>query len=62
MCVGGATALAEVGAILDLIMGSGRWSSDAWTHYVQKNPMLLHALILTRTNHYNHSHPPLCFT
>ena len=34
MCAGGATALTEGGVVPDLIMGSGRWSSQAWTSYV----------------------------
>lgn len=34
MHAGGATALAEAGAVPDLIMGSGRWGSQTWTHYV----------------------------
>ena len=52
MQVGGAIALAEAGAVPDLIMGSRRWSSQAWTSYVQKNLILLYALILTWTNHF----------
>ena len=51
MRAGGATALAEGGAVPDLIMGSGRWSSQAWTRYVRRNPVLLHALILARSTH-----------
>ena len=31
MWAGGATALAEAEAVPDLIMGSGQWSSAAWT-------------------------------
>lgn len=61
MRAGGATALAEAGAVPDLIMGSGRWGSQAWTRYVRKNPVLLHALILSRTNHYDNSRSPLTF-
>ena len=34
MRVSGATALAEAGAVPDLIMGSGQWTSAAWTSYV----------------------------
>ena len=58
MCVGGATALAEAGAVPDLIMGSGQWTSMAWTSYVRKNPVLLHALLLACTTHFQ----PLVFT
>ena len=36
MCMGGTTALTEAGAVPGLIMGSGWWSSHAWTSYVQK--------------------------
>ena len=52
MCAGGATMLAEAGAVPDLIMGSGRWTSMAWTSYVQKNPVLLQALLLACTTHF----------
>ena len=38
MHAGGATALAEARAMPDLIMGSGRRSSQAWTSYVWKKP------------------------
>ena len=58
MWAGGATALAEAGTVPDLIMGSGRWSSQAWTCYVHKNPVLLHALIIARTNHFHSDHIP----
>ena len=57
MCMGGATALAEAGAVPDLIMGSGQWTSVAWTSYVWKNPVLLHALLLACTTHFQ----PLAF-
>ena len=59
MRAGGAMALAEAGTMPDLIMGSGRWSSQAWTCYICKNPMLFHALILARTNHFNSDHIPI---
>ena len=52
MCAGGATMLAEAGAVPDLIMGSGRWTSMAWTSYVQKNPVLLQTLLLACTTHF----------
>lgn len=49
---GAATALAEAGAAPELIMGAGRWKSESWTVYIRKNPILLHAMILSRTAHY----------
>ena len=49
--------LAEAGAAPNLIMGSGQWTSTAWTSYVQKNPVLLHALLLACTTHFQ----PLTF-
>src|ERR1700676_3284427 len=49
---GGATAMAEAGAISELIKGAGRWSSIAFECYIQKNPIMLHALILSRSSHY----------
>lgn len=42
---GGATALAESGATPDLIMGAGRWSSEAFHRYIHKNPVLMYALV-----------------
>ena len=56
MWAGRATALAEAGVVPDLIMGSGWWTS-VWTSYMWKNPVLLHALILTWTTHFQ----PLTF-
>jgi hypothetical protein len=50
---GGATALAEASAPPELIKGAGRWSSSSFEHYICKNPVLLHALILARTSHYD---------
>ena len=58
MWAGSATALAEARAVPDLIMGLGRWNSLAWMNYVQKNPVLLHVLILIWTNHFQ---PPPIF-
>ena len=52
MHMGCATVLAEAGAVPDLIMGSDWWTSVAWTSYVQKNPVLLHALLLAHTTHF----------
>jgi len=53
ICAGGATAMAEAGAEPILIKGAGRWSSIAFEHYIRKNPVVLHALILSRTSHYD---------
>ena len=55
---GGATALAEAGAVPNLIMGSRQWTLAAWTSYVQKNSVLLHILLLAWTTHLQ----PLAFT
>ena len=53
MRAGGATAMAEAGAVPQLIKGAGRWSSTAFERYIRKNPVVLHALILSRTSHYD---------
>jgi hypothetical protein len=53
MRAGGATAMAEAGATPELIMGTGRWISPSWRRYIRKNPVVLHALILSRTSHYH---------
>ena len=45
------------GAVPDLIMGSGWWTSAAWTSYMWKNPILLHTLLLTWMTHFQ----PLMF-
>ena len=50
---GGATAMAEAGAVPELIKGAGRWSSIAFERYIQQNPVMLHALILSRLSHYD---------
>jgi hypothetical protein len=52
---GGATALTEAGAPPQLIKGAGRWSSTSFKRYIRKNPVLLHALILACTSHYDTS-------
>jgi len=52
LCAGGATAMTEAGAIPELIKGAGRWSLIAFEHYIRKNPVVLHALILSRSSHY----------
>jgi hypothetical protein len=50
---GGATAMAEAGAEPQLIKGAGQWSSTAFERYIRKNPVVLHALILSRSSHYD---------
>ena len=50
---GGATAMAEAGAEPQLVKGAGRWSSTAFERYIRKNPVVLHALILSRSTHYD---------
>lgn len=55
---GGATALAEAGALPDLIMGAGRWSSDAFRRYIRKNPVLMYALIGHHSSALNVPGPP----
>jgi hypothetical protein len=52
MRAGGATAMAEAGAVPELIKGAGRWSSSSFERYIRKNPVVLHALILSRSSHY----------
>ena len=46
MRAGGATALAEAGASLQIIKAAGCWSSDAFERYIRRNPIILHAIIL----------------
>jgi len=55
MRAGGATAMAEAGAVPELIKGAGRWSSTSFERYIRKNPVVLHALILSRSSHYDRS-------
>jgi hypothetical protein len=50
---GGATAMAKAGAALQLIKGAGHWSSSTFGRYIRKNPVILHALILSRLSHYD---------
>jgi hypothetical protein len=45
MRAGGATALAEEGALPHIIQAAGRWASEAFQLYIRKNPLLLHAMI-----------------
>jgi hypothetical protein len=53
MRAGGATALAQAGASVELIRGAGRWSSNTFEQYIRKNVVVLHALILGRALHYS---------
>jgi hypothetical protein len=39
------TSLAEAGVNISTIQAVGRWSSDAFQIYIQKNPVVLHALL-----------------
>ena len=50
---GGATAMAEAGAEPQLIKRAGHWTSNTFKRYIRKNPIILHALILNRSSHYN---------
>jgi hypothetical protein len=42
---GGATALAENGALPHVIQAAGRWASEAFLIYIRKNPFILQGLI-----------------
>jgi hypothetical protein len=53
MRTGGATTMAEAGAVLELIKGAGWWSSTAFKRYIHKNPVILHTLILLHSYHYD---------
>ena len=53
MRAGSTTAMAEAGAVPELIEGAGQWGSTAFEWYIQKNPVVLHALILSRSSHYD---------
>jgi len=44
MCSGGATAMAEAGAVPELIKGVSQWSSTAFKRYICKNPVVLHSV------------------
>jgi hypothetical protein len=46
-------AMAEVGVVPELIKGAGRWSSTTFECYIQKNPVVLHTLILSHMLHYH---------
>jgi hypothetical protein len=45
MRAGGATRLAESGALPHIIQAAGRWSSDTFQIYIRKNPILLQGMI-----------------
>ncbi|KAJ7882894.1 hypothetical protein B0H13DRAFT_2344426 [Mycena leptocephala] len=45
MRAGGATCLAESGALPHIIQAAGRWASDTFQIYIRKNPILLQGLI-----------------
>ncbi len=49
MRAGGTTDLAEHGVLPYLIQARGRWSSQAFTIYIRKSPVLLQAMIDTRS-------------
>ncbi|KAF7295420.1 RNase H domain-containing protein [Mycena indigotica] len=48
---GGATALAEDGALPHVIQAAGRWSSDAFYVYLRKHPTLLHGILRAGSTH-----------
>ena len=48
---GGATSLAEAGVDMSTIQAVGRWSSSAFQIYIQKHPVVLHAVIFGRPAH-----------
>jgi hypothetical protein len=48
MRAGGATRLAESGALPRMIQTAGRWSSDTFQIYIRKNPVLLQGMIYGR--------------
>lgn len=45
MRAGGATCLAESGALPHIIQAAGRWASDTFQIYIRKNPILLQGMI-----------------
>jgi hypothetical protein len=53
MHAGGATPMAEASAVPELIKGAVRWGSTAFEQSIQKNPVVLHALILLQSSHYD---------
>lgn len=53
MRAGGATSLAEHGVPPSLIQFMGRWSSEAFTIYIRKNPVLIQALLYSANTHHD---------
>ena len=51
MQTGGATSLAENGALPQLIQAIGHWASLSFQIYIQKHPMLLHAMLYTHPSY-----------
>jgi len=51
LCAGGATSLAENSMPPSIIQAISRWVSDAFKIYVQKNPVLIQALLFGQTKH-----------
>ncbi|KAF7299103.1 RNase H domain-containing protein [Mycena indigotica] len=49
---GGATHLAEDGALPHIIQAAGRWSSEAFQVYLRKHPTVLHGLLRARRQRY----------
>jgi hypothetical protein len=45
MHAGGATCLASIGASPAIIQATGRWASNTFQIYIQKNPILLNAML-----------------
>lgn len=47
---GGATSLAEMGSPPSLIQAIGRWTSESFRIYMQKNPILIQGMLFARRN------------
>jgi hypothetical protein len=52
---GRATNLAICAVTPHLIQAAGRWTSDAFQAYIQKNPFLLHALLFSGQTTHDHT-------
>lgn len=50
MRAGGATSLAKNGTNPSLIQAMGRWTSDAFLIYIQKNPAIIQAFLFAKTH------------
>ena len=50
MQAGGATSLAEMGSPPSLIQAIGQWSSESFHIYIQKNPVLIQAMLWAQHN------------